>query len=151
MKLQWWSKEKRKKVDAIFTDEFYENQRIEMARKIVESPTREEADKIIEQFKLSHPGEWIENDDTRNFQPDGSYQSRALTLEDNGKYYLSSIDNGFYIARQIQRAFYTREYGFIPCPTKDRTDLDILSYRENMITYINLWIKEIPTLRRILK
>lgn len=133
MKLLWWRKVKKEKIDAGgFIKEFYENQALEMARKILESPTREEADKIIEQFKLSHPGKWIKNDDARNFQTDGSYQSRALTIKDDGKYYLSSIDNGYYVCRQIMRAFYTREYGFIPCPTKDRTDLDILSYRENM-------------------
>ena len=119
-----------------FTEEFYKNQALEVAREVINSPTREEADKIIEQFKRAHPGEWIENDDARNFQPDGHYQMRALTLEDIGKYYVGTIDNGYYIARQIQRAVYSREYGFFPCSTKDRTNLDVLSYRGKIVKLV---------------
>ncbi len=143
MKLLWWRKEKREKVDAgVFTDEFYKNQAMEMARKIIESPMKEEADKIIEQFKLSHPGEWIENDDARNFQADGYYQRRPFTREDAGKFYLGTIYNGYYTIRQIQRVIYTHEYGFIPCPTKDCTDLDVLSYRGTLRDLVESGIKQ---------
>ena len=124
MNFLWWGKEKDV---GIYTEEFYENQRLERAKQIATAPTREEADKIVEQFKLSHPGEWIENDDGRNYQPDGHYQLRPFTLSDIGKYFIGTIDDGYCIRRRIEIVAYCREYGFIPGPFSKAIELDVLS------------------------